>query len=255
MSCYRWALASGLITTPLGQFLFKHAYFMYKRHLEAGAIIHLQKLVSPGSWIIDVGANIGFFSIHFCHWVSAGGKVIALEPEPKNYSLLLNTVKKKQQGGIIEPLSMAADCSDGTARLALNPLHPGDHRLGLRGLEVTTISIDTLLAKRNWPTVSLVKIDVQGAEMRVLAGAAQTIARFSPSFFVEMDESSLAQFATSPQEIFTFFKDADYTAHTLQKQRISEPVTMASIDQLIKNKQYTDILFLPIRLRQCQPNH
>lgn len=252
MSCYRWALTSGFIATALGQFLYKHAYFIYKRHIEAGAVNNLQKLVTPGTWVIDVGANIGFFSMYFCRWVSQGGKVIALEPEPKNYTLLLNTMKKNQKKQTIETLSVAADSSDGTAKLFLNPLHPGDHRLGPQGLEVTTISIDTLLEKRNWPAVSLIKIDVQGAEMRVLAGARRTIQRLYPSFFVEIDESALTQFATSIQDILIFFKDAGYTIHTLQKNRISEPVAMTDIRQLLRNRQYTDLLFLSARPRKCR---
>ncbi|MFC1512837.1 FkbM family methyltransferase [Thermodesulfobacteriota bacterium] len=184
-----------------------------------------------------------FFHCTFAAGYPGGGKVIALEPEPKNYALLSHTVKSYQEKKIIETLAVAVDSSDGNAKLFFNPLHPGDHKLGSEGLEVTTISIDTLLEKRNWPSVSLVKIDVQGAEMRVLAGARRTISHLRPAFFVEMDESALAQFGTSTQEIFCFFHEFAYSAHSMQKNGISEPLAMLDIRHILEKRNYTDIVF------------
>ena len=247
---YNLAFSSGFVGTRLGRFLYKHSYFFYKRHLEAGSVKQLRKLVEPGSWVVDVGANIGFFSVLFCQWISDGGQLIALEPEPRNYAMLLNNVKKWQQQGKIETLALAADSFDGVGKLVLNPAHPGDHRLGDYGLDVSTVTLDTVLAQRNWPSVALIKVDVQGAEMRVLSGAVKTLERLSPAFFVEMDECALAQFASSSRSIFSFFAAADYTAHALEKQRISAPLDLAAIAQLANSHSYTDILFLPPRLRQ-----
>ena len=246
MSCYRRVHSSGFLNTVLGQFLFKQAYFIYKRNIEAGSVKNLRQFVSPGTWVIDVGANIGFFSKYFCSWVSQGGKVIALEPEPKNYALLSQTVDRYLKKNIIETLAVAVDSSDGNAKLSLNPLHPGDHKLGVEGIEVQKISIDSLLEKRNWPSVALIKIDVQGAEMRVLAGVRQTIKHLRPVFFVEMDESALSQFGSSTQDIFGFFSEFSYTAHSMQKNGISESLSMSDIRHILENQSYTDIVFLPV---------
>ena len=55
--------------------------------------------------------------------------------------------------------------------LEVNPEHPGDHRLGQVGVPTTAVTIDGLLSQRSEASVSLIKIDVQGAEMQVLEGA------------------------------------------------------------------------------------
>lgn len=251
--CYNLAFSWGLLSTSLGRFLYKHAYFVYKRHLEAGSLQPLRNLVDPGSWVVDVGANIGFFSVLFCQWTSAGGRVLALEPEPRNYGFLLDSVGKWRRQGKVETLPLAVDCADGAAKLTLNPAHPGDHRLGTSGLDISTVTLDSVLAERNWPPVSLVKIDVQGAEMRVLSGAAETIARLAPAFFVELDASALARFGSSPQAIFTLLAAAGYTAHSLDKQGLSLPLSPDAVASSAGSRSYTDILFLPPRLRPTIP--
>lgn len=248
---YNLAVSFGFVDSGPGRFLYRQAYFIYKRHLEAGPVIQLRKLVAPGSWVVDVGANIGFFSVLFCQWISAGGQVIALEPEARNFRMLCGTIGRWRQQGLAEALGVAVDSADGVAKLLVNPAHPGDHKLGDHGLEVETVTIDTLLEERRWPAVSLIKIDVQGAEMRVLAGAARTIERLAPAFFVEMDAEALARFASSPEEIFSLFAAAGYTAHALEKHHLSPPIDWQQLQQLTKNQGYTDLLFLPRRLHQC----
>lgn len=244
MVCYRCTVACGFFKSSLGAALYRRTYFLYKKHIEAGAVKNLRQFVTPGSWIIDVGANIGFFSVYFCQWVSEGGKVIALEPEPHNYSQLLVTLKRENQEGKIETHSVAVDCQKGTVRLALNPAHPGDHKLGTEGIKVSAVSIDSLLADRNWPDVSLIKIDVQGAEMRVLQGARKTIERAHPAFFVEIDESALHQFDASAKDIFMFFSQFGYNAYMLGEKSIPAAVSYENVSLYLREHQYTDLLFL-----------
>ena len=69
---------TGALDTPAGRKLFEASYGFYKDRLEAGPILMLRPYVRPGSWVIDVGANIGFFTRRFASWVSQGGKVIAV---------------------------------------------------------------------------------------------------------------------------------------------------------------------------------
>jgi FkbM family methyltransferase len=239
-------VSSGFLKNRFGAALFRHTYFLYKKHIEAGAIEHLYQVVTPGSWIIDIGANIGFFTIYFCRWVTNGGKVIAIEPEAYNYSQLEITLRKEKQTGIVETLAAAIDSQSGIAKLSINPLHPGDHKLGADGIEVPAISIDTLLANNNWPNVSLIKIDVQGAEMRVLEGARKTIDRVHPAFFVEIDELALRKFDASVQDIFSFFSQSGYNAHALGKS-ISAPLHLEEISCYLEKNQYTDLLFVPVQ--------
>src|ERR1044072_2917763 len=88
LGLYRVSKGSGLLSTGWGSSLFEWAYHAYKRYLEARETRVLGGFVEPGSVVIDVGANIGFFTRFFAERVSEGGKVIAIEPEESNYQRL-----------------------------------------------------------------------------------------------------------------------------------------------------------------------
>jgi hypothetical protein len=74
----------GVHRLPMFERVFLVLYAGYKRHFEAGPIERLQEFIPPGSLVIDVGANVGFFSLRFAQWVGLGGEVIAIEPEARN---------------------------------------------------------------------------------------------------------------------------------------------------------------------------
>ena len=82
----------------------------------------------------------------------------------------------------------------------LNPDNPADHRIG-SGRRLTPAGLDTIFRSLACPPVGLLKIDVQGAESLVLSGAQETLERSHPAIFIEIDESALHQFGSSPEEI------------------------------------------------------
>src|SRR3977135_2308144 len=78
----------GLHRFPVFHRIFLTFYAIYKQRFEAGPIDRLRDFVPSGSLVIDVGANVGFFSLRFAKWVGDGGKVISVEPEDRNYNAL-----------------------------------------------------------------------------------------------------------------------------------------------------------------------
>jgi hypothetical protein len=61
-------------------------YLVQKQYFEAGPIDRLREFVPAGSLVIDVGTNVGFFSLRFASWVGDCGKVVAIEPEDRRLS-------------------------------------------------------------------------------------------------------------------------------------------------------------------------
>ncbi|MBF0109961.1 MAG: FkbM family methyltransferase [Magnetococcales bacterium] len=177
---------SGILRTAAGRWVFETLYLMYKRFFEARGIGVLRQWVAPDAWIIDVGANIGFFSLYFAHWVRGAGRVVALEPEGVNFSSLRRRMAAHPRGDRVLSFNMAAAERDGTGFLQLNPHHPADHRLASQGISVVLISLDALVAGQGEPQVGLIKIDVQGSEERVLRGAQRLIHRCHPALLVEL---------------------------------------------------------------------
>jgi len=135
------------------------------------------KSLRPGDRFIDIGANIGYFSVLAASRVGADGHVIAFEPERNNHALLaINAALNPHSNYTLHAL--AASDADGTGQLFLNPENLGDHQIYAtddRAAQTIALRrIDALLAPQT--TINLIKIDVQGAEQKAMAGLAQGLA-------------------------------------------------------------------------------
>lgn len=134
LAFYRAVIATGLLRTSWGRSFFETTYWLYKAHYEAGPTKLLRHWVKPNTVVIDVGANIGFFTLQFASWTRDGGKVLAIEPEPVNYARLHRAVTKAGLAAIVETVEAAAAEVTGEGFLPINPVHPGDHKLALKEL-------------------------------------------------------------------------------------------------------------------------
>lgn len=134
------------------------------------------RILRPGDVFVDVGANWGYFSLAAAHWVGARGKVIAFEPEPRLYRMLLSNVVANGltcleahctaiaagEGSLPFAAFRAEDGNWGSSR-AVAPGADSD-------MHCPTIGLDVALDRGGAGPVQLVKIDVEGSEAGVLAG-------------------------------------------------------------------------------------
>lgn len=225
-----------------GRLCYQWAYDLYKRALEVPGYWQLQKYASRGTTVIDVGANIGFFTLRFADWVGPRGRVIALEPDDENFQWLGHRIGKRRDTKNIHLMQAAATSFDGTVRLTRNPAHPGDHRIGESGVEVQAVTIDSLSGRFGSP--SMIKIDVQGAEMQVLAGALATIRRARPALLIEVDDKALQSYGSSARALIRRMIEEDYRPYILERNSLV-PLT-AAMQSGDFGRAYCDILFLPL---------
>ena len=235
---YRAAVASRLLSTSWGRAIFEWAYMVYKNRIEATTVDGLRSFVRPGAIVIDVGANIGFFALRFGQWVTDAARVLALEPEPTNYRRLKRNISRANLDNVVEALCVAVAEKSGEALLTVDPVHPGNHKLGEAGIAVESISIDALVAGYGWPRVGLIKIDVQGAERRVIIGAAETLRRFQPALYVELARDS------SEGDLLQLLTDWGYHPYVLRKSTPPLSIAVERARQLIAVRGYYDFLFL-----------
>jgi FkbM family methyltransferase len=240
---YGRATKGGILDRPRPRRAFEGVYLGYKRLIEAGPVDQLRELVTRGSTVIDVGANIGFFSLRFARWVGPSGRVIAIEPEVNNIVSLRRRIARAELSDVVTCIQAAAADTSGCLRLAVNPGHPGDHHLSNDGERVVAVTLDDVVAADPRP-VTLVKIDVQGAESLVLDGARRLIRNHRPALFVEVHEQSLARLGSSGRELIESLLGLDYVAHRLKRNGISP---RQDPDELIAKiaSGYIDVLFLP----------
>jgi FkbM family methyltransferase len=244
LRAYRLVLRTGLLDTELGYAAFERCYDLYKATLEASWLRHVAPLVTPGSTVVDVGAHVGFFTQRFAHAAGASGQVLALEPEPVNYRRLCRRIARTGLHARVTALNVAAVEAPGDYFLRVNPHHPGDHQLASAGLSVVGKTIDELVATRTLPPVSVIKLDVQGAEARVLAGAELTLRRFQPALLVEVDDQRLRAQGSSAQELLDSLAARGYQPRHLTGHGISR--ILARLDALSvagSAGQYADFLF------------
>jgi FkbM family methyltransferase len=241
---YRGIRQTGFLSTSMGRWIFEGAYWAYKSLLEARDVGSLRAYVTYGSTVIDVGANIGFFTVPFAKWVGAEGRVISVEPEAANCSSLRRRVERLGLGQVVSIVEAAAVEAAGEVKLALNPDHPADHRVAVEGIRVRATTIDMIMVENCWPLVSLIKIDVQGSEVRVLRGAAETLSRFRPALYVELDESNLRDAGTSSKELLDELSKRGYEPNLRDERGTWAPISETKLRERMNVRGYLDVLFL-----------
>jgi len=151
---------------------------------------HLLPLfVNTGDIILDVGANIGYYTLLFSRYVGPNGLVIAVEPEPRNFKLLqINLALNKITN--VHLLQMAISDKEGTATLFISQYSNwhslrNNTLLTTQTVEVTTTTIDTLVENLNVP-IKLIRMDIEGFEYEALLGAQKTLSDIKPYLIIEI---------------------------------------------------------------------
>ncbi len=165
-----------------------------------------RKVVKPGMVALDVGANVGAYSMLLGRWVGSTGRVFAFEPEPELFQGLVRHVTLNHLAGVVIPVGVAVSESCTTARF-LRSSTTGEGRLAVGAdvdratVAVRTTTIDEFCAKERIAP-DFIKIDVEGSELSVLRGARNTIrARPGLPLFVEMHPSAWPTIGVSLDDI------------------------------------------------------
>lgn len=151
-------------------------------------------LVSPGDIVCQVGANIGALTVPLAKRVGPTGKVLALEPQAVLFRTLTANLAMAEAWHV-EALRAAAGAKDGVAAMPdVDYTRPGNFGgLSLSSeptsQRVPLVTLDRALA--DVPRLKLLHIDVEGAELDVLAGAAQVIKRHRPLVYLEIDRPAV----------------------------------------------------------------
>ena len=150
-------------------------------------------LVSPGDCVIDVGANIGTWSMVLSKHVGPRGKVIAIEPFPTTFGILKSITASTEN---IVLYNVAMSDTEGTARMMMAYDSRGirNHYLaaihsGPGGTSVRKITLD-LLAREHGLRPRFVKIDAEGHELFIIRGGLRTIEECRPALCIETDLNS-----------------------------------------------------------------
>jgi FkbM family methyltransferase len=244
LKIYAYVSRTGILSTSAGRALFLAAYNCYKLFVEARNVHALKSYVRPHEVVIDIGANVGFFTKRFARWVSGGGFVIAIEPETTNFERLKRSLETAGVASVTRTVQAVVAETCGTLKLSVNPTHPGDHKIASEGIDVAAVTIDHLVRKEQAKRVCLIKIDVQGAEERVLRGAQDTIQRDHPAIFIELDDAALNRMGSSATQVVNWLLGFGYSIQSLERGGKTAQITPAEALEMCRDGRYADLLFV-----------
>jgi FkbM family methyltransferase len=200
------------------------------RHASMGCLIgewepdettFMREVLRPGQIVVDAGANIGWFSLVAADCVGEKGAVYAFEPQARIFRYLKRTIEENGLDDRVhahecalsnrrERTGMTWDPGGANmGRAWLTEASQADPALGL----VSTAPLDEVIPDAH---VDFMKIDTEGAEMLVLAGAAKTLKKCQPILMVEIFPPLLRSVSRcEPAELFRFLADFGYTAFQL----------------------------------------
>jgi FkbM family methyltransferase len=173
-----------------------------------------KRLVKPGMVVVDIGANIGYYSLIAAKSVGRYGSVYAFEPEPNNYDLLLKSIEINGYDNVI-PVHKAVSNKQGRVKLfvdKVSPVHPSlsevniDYKAGF--VEVEAITLDSFFDDFVKDSrVDLIKMDTQGAEGLVIEGADKILTSNNLKILMEFWPYGLSNLGTDPLNLLNTLRN------------------------------------------------
>lgn len=212
----------------------------------------LSEFLPEDGIILDIGANIGGFTLPLAKAIAPQGVVFAYEPDFQNVSQLqINTELNQLDNVVVLPLALQDDFL--TAKVSLYVRRSADN-VGLVNRGLSTIlrmptynvrkekafssTIDAQVRKHRMPKVDFIKIDVEGAEFKVLRGGYRTIAKYRPIILYEfstiIDEMTKTK---SSIRAFNYLKHMGYRQYEMIK---GKPLT--ELNELDRDIPLSNIL-------------
>jgi len=224
------------LAQKLGEILYKNSYsiykplyFAYKNIFEKNQILFFKSVIEKNNFVVDVGANIGFYTMLFSKIVSDTGKVFAFEPEKNNFQkLLLNTKFLKN----VQCVNAAI--SDKTCTLKIYPSEFGlnvDFRTyPTKNSDspidtVNAYSLDDFLSLNKISKVDFIKMDIQGYEYYALIGMTNTLKNNTNiKLFMEFWPYGIQKTGIQPIQIINLLKDLNFNVYLFNNGKLL-PIT------------------------------
>ena len=177
---------------------------------------NLYELAMPGSYIMDVGSNIGEIAMNLASKVGPSGKIFCFEPDRLNYKRLQDNLALNHFTNIstyhdalgndnAEYKLYGYEGNRGCSRIVpANTSEQDNYSL------VRTITIDQWRKENSIQKIDLIKIDTEGFEMKILQGAVETISMLKPILYIELDDVNLKLQHSSAAELISHLAKSGY---------------------------------------------
>ena len=204
--------------------------------------LFLHQYLKPEMTFIDVGANLGEYSLFAAKRLTRG-RVLAFEPLPTIRAVLQKNVLLNGFRNIdVYPIGLSSRTETLTihefedVHEGLATFYPGD-RISRSSVAVELKKLDDIITSLSPLRIDFIKIDIEGGELKALQGALSVISRYRPTFMIEINEVTYAAAGFTIKDIELFFSEVGYKSYEIRKR--------GRIERCEALPAFGNILFMP----------
>lgn len=193
---------------------------LLSKKYEPEIVTLIKKHLIPNKDAINIGANVGIFTILLADLIDQDCKVLAVEPTPLAFEYLNNNIKRNELNNKV--ILFNGICSDSTGEYSLNTIEGNEEYSSIgesmymsnvskkiTKIKVAGETVNMLVNKFNL-NPGLILIDVEGAEMKVITGASEVLEKYKPIIISELSDELLMKQGNSSAEIIEFLLKLGY---------------------------------------------
>ena len=181
----------------------------------------IKREIKKGDIVLDIGANIGYYTLLMSDLVENDGKVFAFEPEPYNFELLQKNIEINACNNVILEKNAISNCNK-RSNLYLSKYNTGMHRLNEskyceKYIEINVIKLDDYFYNNELINkIKFIKIDVEGSELDVLQGMESILEKNSQiTILLEFIPENLIEHGSDPIHLLEFLIDRNFRLYTI----------------------------------------
>ena len=209
-----------------------------------------EQIVKPGMNIVDAGAHIGYYTLLSAKLLNGTGKVYAFEPDPLHYETLNKNIRTNHLIDFVEVSQQAVAESKRTTTLFLGKstgtglfkTSDSTHQTILTDI----VSLDEFFSAKGWPSVHLIKLDIEGSEKLAVEGM-RTLVKRNPALklIIELNPSCLEAGTIHPEDLLILLGELGFNhaiALSKEMKRYKIPQEIQSLVGLARNLNYVNLL-------------
>lgn len=200
---------------------FVQTHLYWTNEYEPWDLLQISKWAHPGAIVLDVGANFGYYSLKLGAAVQPGDRVFAFEPSPETFTRLKCNIALNRLDSTVTPVQCALSDNTGFSYLSCPEGNSGAAALSdVRGEPVELDTLDHFCDRHAINDLSVIKIDVEGNELRVIRGGITSIKRYLPIIMIEFNSSALEKAGTSVFELSDLLHSVGYELFRTKRRRL-----------------------------------
>ncbi len=206
-----------------------------------------RSLIRKGMTVLDIGANVGLYTVIAARLVGEEGRIISFEPEAQNFGILKKNISDNNFKNV-QPIQVAVADTEGELTLFLSKGNKGKHSLfrpsDTGGEQVVkTIVLDKWLEKHTIGKVDIIKIDIQGAEPLAFSGMQKTLST-KPVLLMEYDPKSIRESGHNPIETLEMLLGYGYVLYSVDEGKKSKKKIndIRLFTDALRKEQYANLL-------------